>query len=271
MVEYDKALLIKPDADSYIEKAWTLAYLGDSDGRPRRPARPHTRARSRSGGARPRSAARHPRARPGAPRSARDRTRATGVPRALAVCDLGERLAAGRLGKRLGGRAAGIWIEAEDGGEVRARRARESQAVLLRAGMGALVRPDTARAVVLHAHAREEPDARAGTAVGRAVVLAQCPDRGLVLLHENPVPAPLVEGLSGGLVARRQIELHDVMRVPRRQLGSALVVDHVVRRRDQILERARDIGVVAKRLERLDICHRRATLARSCTRSARRR
>ena len=47
-----------------------------SDGRPRRRSRPHTRARSRSGGARPRSAAPHPPARPGARRSARGRPRA---------------------------------------------------------------------------------------------------------------------------------------------------------------------------------------------------
>ena len=63
-------------------------------------------------------------------------------------------------------------------------------------GMGALVRADPARAVVLHTHAREEPAARAGAAVGRLVVLAQRPDGGLVLLHENPVLAPLVQGFA---------------------------------------------------------------------------
>ena len=190
-----------------------------------------------------------------------------GVARALSVGRLGKRLPVHGLAERLRGRAAGIGEEAEDGGEVRARRPREPEPVLLRSRMGPLVRPNPTRAVVLHAHACEEPPARAGAAVRRRVVLPERPDGGLVLLDENSVPAPLVERLRRGLVALREVELDDVVGAPGGQLRPSLVIDHVVGRRDQILERPRDIGVVAKRPERLHICHRRATLARPDNRS----
>ena len=68
-------------------------------------------------------------------------------------------------------------VEREDRREVRARRAREPQPVLLRAGVRALVRADPARAVVLDAHAREQPVARAAAAVGAGVVLLERPQR----------------------------------------------------------------------------------------------
>ena len=70
-----------------------------------------------------------------------------------------------------------VVVEAEDGGEVRVRGAREPQPVLLRAGVRALVRPDPARAVVLDRHAREEPVAGAAAPVGAGVVLLERPQR----------------------------------------------------------------------------------------------
>ncbi len=90
----------------------------------------------------------------------------------------------GHLGPRLGPevrleraprRPGRVVVEAEDGGEVRVRGAREPQPVLLRARMRALVRADAARAVVLDRHAREEPVAGAAPAVGPGVVLLERP------------------------------------------------------------------------------------------------
>ena len=72
------------------------------------------------------------------------------------------------------------------------RRAREPQPVLLRAGMGALVRADPARAVVLDAHAREQPVAGAAAAVGARVVLLERPQRGLGVLDDDALGAPAV-------------------------------------------------------------------------------
>ena len=62
-----------------------------------------------------------------------------GVARALVVIDLRGRLLGGHLRERLPGRAARVREEAEDGGEVRVRRARELQPVLLGAGVCARV------------------------------------------------------------------------------------------------------------------------------------
>src|SRR5204862_1968525 len=86
----------------------------------------------------------------------------------------------GRLAERLGLRVrlerlprapAGVVVEAEDRAQVRVRRAGEAEAVLPRAGVRALVRADLARAVLGHAHAREDPAARERAAVGAGVVL----------------------------------------------------------------------------------------------------
>ena len=56
----------------------------------------------------------------------------------------------------------GVGEQAEDGGQVGPSRARELEPVLLRPRVGALVRADPARAVLVHPHAREH--ARAGAA-----------------------------------------------------------------------------------------------------------
>ena len=133
-----------------------------SGGRPRRRPRPRRRARSRSGGARRRSGARR-RAEGALERG--DARRGRRPARARCACprgrSLGERLGARGLRERLLRGAALVREEAEDGGEVGARGARELEAVLLGAGVRALVRPDATGAVVLHAHAREEAGAGA--------------------------------------------------------------------------------------------------------------
>ena len=128
-------------------------------------------------------------------------------------------------------------------------------------GMRALVRADPAGAVFLHAHAREEARAGAGAAVGRGVVLAQAPERGLGLLHDHRLAPPLLEGLLGVLVgipaARRpgQVDLHHVEGALGEQLRAQLVVDHVVGRRDHRLQRPDRRRLVAKCLEWLDLGH----------------
>ena len=147
------------------------------------------------------------------------------------------------------------------------------QPVLPRPRMGALVRSDAAGPVLIHAHAREETGPRAVGAVGRPVVLAENPDRGLVLLDQHAAPTPVGHGGRGLLVARRQIEVDDVVGAPARQLGPHALVDHVVWRCDQVLERTRGRGVVAKRAQRLQVGHRtaQATASVATCRSAKRR
>ena len=164
------------------------------------------------------------------------------VARALVVGHLGERLGARDLRERLARGAALVREQAEDGGEVRARGARELEAVLLGAGVRALVGPDATGPVVLHAHAREEAGAGAGAAVGRGVVLAEHPHRRLVLLHQHAALAPLAELPRGVLVALGQVELDDVVRAPRREPGTHLVVDHVVWRSDRDPRAARALS-----------------------------
>src|SRR5215212_10481617 len=94
---------------------------------------------------------------------------------AVVVDDLGPwRLVQVRRERAPGG-AGRVVVEAEDGGEVRSRRPRQAQPVLLGPGMRALVRADAAGPVVLDLDAREDAVARAGGAVGAGVVLRQRP------------------------------------------------------------------------------------------------
>ena len=155
------------------------------------------------------------------------------VARAVVVGRLGERLLARHLAERLARAAARVGEQAEDGGEVGARGAREAEPVLPRPGMGALVWPDAPGAVVVHAHAREEPGAGALAAVRGGVVLAQHPHGRLVLLDQHARLAPLRERLGRALVALGQVELDDVVLVSARQLGPHGVVDDVVGRGDR--------------------------------------
>ena len=160
---------------------------------------------------------------------------------ALVVGCGGEGLTDAQLVQRRPHGAIGVREQAEDGGEIRARRARETEAILLRPRVGALVRPDASRAVVLHAHAREEARPREVAAVGARVVLAQGPDRGLILAHQHPALPPRCHGRGRVLVGvasslrARQIDLHDVVLAARHELVAELVVDHVVGRRDHVL------------------------------------
>src|SRR4051794_41063611 len=142
------------------------------------------------------------------------------------VGGLGKRRA---LGRRLDGprdSSGCVGEEAEDGGEVGVRRARQPKPVLLGAGMGAFVRPDAALPILLHANAREEPAPAAPRAVRSGVVLLEDPERGLGLLGQDAACAPVGEGLAGVLVrvfavgTVWQVDLDDVAGVLREQLGT---------------------------------------------------
>ena len=175
-----------------IEQARVLerarAASARSGGRPRRRPRPRTRARSRSGGGRRRSAARRRRARPGARRSGPGRPTRQSVLRVpSSSVTVGERLLAGHLRRASRARAplgSGNRLKM---GERLARVARvRLEPVLLRPGMGALVRADAARRrSPPRARARRTPVRVRRAAVGGGVVLAQHPDGGLVLLDQH--------------------------------------------------------------------------------------
>ena len=190
-----------------------------SGARPRRRPPRRTRARSRSGGGRRRSAARRRPARPGGRRSRRGRPSAracSSCPRRRSASANGSPPVA--LGERLAGRAVGIGEEAEDGGEVGPRGARQAQPVLLRPRVGALVRADPARAVVLHAHAREE--ARCACACCRRAPCspaaaptapARAPGRGRPAGARRPACLRVHVGVVAGL---GQVDLDHVERAP---------------------------------------------------------
>ena len=103
------------------------------------------------------------------PLDGRDRVRVVDPPEpvhgAVVVGHLAERRRLGRRLDRAPRGACGIGVQAEDRREVRARRARQAQAVLARARVRALVGADPAGAVVLDADAGEE--ARGGCAARR--------------------------------------------------------------------------------------------------------
>ena len=187
------------------------------------------------------------------------------VHRAVLVGHLAPRLRVQVRLQRAPGRVAGVVVEAEDGGEVRARRAREAQPVLLRAGVRALVRADAARAVVLHAHAREDAVARAGLAVRAGVFLGERPQRGLVVADDDALVVPALEDLCRVAVdvaaaVLRQVDLDHVVRRAAHELGSLGRVDHVIGRSRDRLEAADPREVVVKSVERLDVGHLRPSL-----------
>ena len=145
-------------------------------------------------------------------------------------------------------------VEEEDRLELDARRAEQAEAALLRACVGALVRQHRPRLVRLDLQRRDDPEAGAGDAVGADVVLLERPDRGR-LLDEDALCAPVVECAGCLLVRVGQREADDVVRAAGTQLLALLVVDDVVGRRHERLERAGHGLVVAQRAEGLDHGH----------------
>jgi len=116
--------------------------------------------------------------------------------------------------------------------------------------VGALVGPDPAGAVFLHAHAREEAAAGSALPVRAREVLRQRPQRGLPVAHDRAALLPLRELLGCALIrvrALRQVDAHDVVRRAIRERGPLLGIDHVVGWRDDVLQPAGLLEVVVQR------------------------
>src|SRR5262249_9382650 len=112
--------------------------------------------------------------------------------------------------------------EQEDRLEVRARCAEQAQTAFLRAGVRALVRGDDAVLVWLETERGDDPFARPVDAVGAGVRLLEPPVRGLGVLDEGAVRAPVLERGRGLVVGVRQREPDDVVRIARAVLGALL-------------------------------------------------
>ena len=125
-------------------------------------------------------------------------------------------------------------------------------------GVGALVRADPAGPVLVHAHAREHagagaaPRRRARRSPGAA---PRPPARPRARARRARCQSAIVAAACG--VARRQVDLDDVVGAARGQPGAQLGVDDVVRRSDHVLERAHRGGLVPERAQRLQVGHRR--------------
>src|SRR4051812_49795451 len=124
--------------------------------------------------------------------------------------------------------------------------------------MRALVRADETRAVVRHAHAREEAVAGVAAPVRSRVVLGQDPEGRLALTRDYALLLPRLErglGVQVGIapvVGLREVDLDDIEGAARGELGPHLGVDDVVRRGRDGVERPDRAGLVAKGSEGLD-------------------
>jgi hypothetical protein len=127
--------------------------------------------------------------------------------------------------------------------------------------MGALVRPDPARPVVLDADAREDAVPRAAAAVRAGVVLLERPQRGLGVGDDDAVLAPGGQDRGGVRVRIAlerilwQVDLDDVVRRAGDQLRALVGVDDVVRGRDHGGQATRAVEVVAEGVKGSDVGH----------------
>src|SRR5439155_14518119 len=119
--------------------------------------------------------------------------------------------------------------------EVRARGARQAQAILLGPGVRALVRPDAAGPISLDAHAAEEAAPRQPLAARAVVLLLVRPQRRFAVAHEGALQLPRLEQLARGLVGIRlalgQVDGDHIEGGALDQLRPLIGVDHVVGRR----------------------------------------
>jgi hypothetical protein len=146
-------------------------------------------------------------------------------------------------------------VQQEDRLQLDARCPQEAESLLLRTCVCPFVRQHRSGRVGLDLERGDEPEALAGDAVRADVVLFERPD-GRRLLDEDAVRVPVLQVACRLLLGVGESEVDDVVRAPCPQLCALLVRDHVVRRRDQVLERPRHRLVVAKGAEGLDDGHR---------------
>ena len=163
-----------------------------------------------------------------------------------------------------------IGIQAEDLAEVRLARGPQLEPVGLRAAVRFFVRIDVAFAEPLEPHAAHEAAARVRRAAfGEHLVIDVDRRVGLGEQHALALPLPQQPGRARVaivvLVIARLVPVedqpHDVGRVlvvePLLQLG----VDHVVRRRDHVAQRADVAEVVANAAKGLDVGHEQVASA----------
>ena len=161
-------------------------------------------------------------------------------------------LEVGRAVRDVRGRAV---VKEEDRLELRACRAQETQAALLRARVRALVRQDDATVVRLDLQRDDVAVPRALDTVRSDVRLRQRPRRRLAALDEHTRSAPVAEVARRLLLAVGERQVNNVERASREVVRAFRVGDDVVRRRDEILERPGLRRVVAHRTKRLRLRH----------------
>ena len=145
-------------------------------------------------------------------------------------------------------------VEEEDRLELRPRRTQQPQPPFLRPRVRPLVREDRAGPVRLEPERHDDAVARPLDAVRADVALGERPGRRL-LRDEHAGFTPVREVARGLLLRVRQRQVHDVVRAAREVLGALVLRDHVVGRRNQVLERARDGRVVALRAKGTNLGH----------------
>ena len=128
--------------------------------------------------------------------------------------------------------------------------------------MRALVRANLAGAVFLDLHGGKEARASAAAAVGGEVVLRQDPKRRFVVSYQRAGFLPLGKQRCRVLVRiaasgrrLRQVDADDVERRAGSERGALGRVNHVVRRRENGLETADAIELIAQRIERANVGH----------------
>ena len=144
-----------------------------------------------------------------------------------------------------------VSVAHEDRREVGAYGAQHGQATGLGRVERALVAADPPGRIGLEAERSDQAGAAAAHAVGPARVLLQPVHARPRLAHDHALAAPLGERVSGlPLLSRlREDQVHDVVRAARQQPAAQIVVDHVVRGRDDIGQ-AHAVVRVVERVER---------------------
>ena len=145
-------------------------------------------------------------------------------------------------------------VEQEDRLELRARGAKQAQSSFLRTGVRALVREHDAVLVRLESQRDDDAVARALDSVGTDVRLRERPRCRLLVAREDPVATPGREITCGVVLGVRERQVDDVVRASCEVPGASSSVDHVVRRRDQSVERTGRLGI-AFRTKSTHLCH----------------
>jgi hypothetical protein len=151
----------------------------------------------------------------------------------------------GRAVGQLYGRAI---VEQEDRLQLRPRGAEQPQSLLLRPGMRPLVREHDGAFVRLERERDDEAVARAADAVRPDVRLRERPCAVLQLAYEHAGLAPGCEVRDGLRVRVGKRQVDDVVGAAREVLAPLLLRDHVVGRRDEVVQRQR-VALGAKRAD----------------------